>query len=226
LHGTGATSWRNSKWLALGEITVVILILIADRFHYVPVSNTPFIFLLGCISLWLRRKWWKGLGLAWFHNWRRTLGYGVVAGVGMELFQLFISQPLLVWLTGQQPHLDEFKFLIGRPLRLALVIPLIWVLAAFGEEMVHRGYLMNRVADLGNQTRLGWFASLIVVNVLFGICHSYQGITGVLDEGLMGLLLGLIYLGCGHNLSVPIVAHGVQDTIDALLIVLGVYPGM
>ena len=49
---------------------------------------------------------------------------------------------------------------------------------------------------------------------------------GVIDEGLMGLLLGLMYLGSGRNLAVPIVAHGVQDTIDILLIFLGRYPGL
>jgi membrane protease YdiL (CAAX protease family) len=48
----------------------------------------------------------------------------------------------------------------------------------------------------------------------------------VIDEGLMGLLLGLMYLGSGRNLAVPIVAHGVQDTIDMLLIFRGKYPGL
>ena len=56
--------------------------------------------------------------------------------------------------------------------------------------------------------------------------HSYQGITGIIDEGLMGVLLGLMYLGTGNNLSVPVIAHGVADTVDALLIFLGTYPGM
>jgi hypothetical protein len=34
-----------------------------------------------------------------------------------------------------------------------------------------------------------------------------MGITGVIDEGLMGLLLGAIYLGTGRSLAVPIIAH-------------------
>jgi membrane protease YdiL (CAAX protease family) len=42
----------------------------------------------------------------------------------------------------------------------------------------------------------------------------------------MGLLLGLIYLRTGRNLAVPIVAHGIQDSIDFVLIFLGKYPGM
>jgi CAAX protease family protein len=92
--------------------------------------------------------------------------------------------------------------------------------------MVWRGYLMNRVADLGKNKRLAWIVSLVAVNMAFGYAHSYQGITGIIDEGLMGALLGLFYLGTGCNLSVPIIAHGVADTVDLLLIFLGKYPGM
>ena len=97
---------------------------------------------------------------------------------------------------------------------------------AFGEEMAWRGYLMNRIADLGKHTRLAWIVSLVTVNVAFGYAHSYQGITGIIDEGLMGVLLGVLYLGTGCNLSVPIIAHGIADTVDLLLIFSGKYPGM
>ena len=42
----------------------------------------------------------------------------------------------------------------------------------------------------------------------------------------MGLLLGAMYLGTGRTLAVPIIAHGIQDSIDLVLIFLGKYPGM
>ena len=92
--------------------------------------------------------------------------------------------------------------------------------------MVYRGYLMNRVADLLNRTRGAWIVSLFAVHVGFGLLHAYQGLTGAIDEGLMGILLGLMYLRTGRNLAVPIIAHGIQDTIDFVLIFFGKYPGM
>jgi uncharacterized protein len=79
---------------------------------------------------------------------------------------------------------------------------------------------MNRVAGLGKHTRMASIISLVGVNVAFGYAHSYQGITGIIDEGLMGVVLGLFYLGTGCNLS------GVANTVDLLLIFLGKYPGM
>src|SRR5208283_4406022 len=142
---------------------------------------------------------------------------GLAAGLLLEGFELFVSQPILVKVLGKQPDLEDFRPLIGN-LKLTLIfLALTWTLAAFGEEMVYRGYLMNRVADLFNRTRGAWVISLIGVHVAFGVAHAYQGWTGIIDEGLSGLLLGIIYLRTGRNLAVPIVAHGIGDTIDMVL---------
>ena len=215
-------AWRQSKWLILVELAIVGLIFVADAHHLIPVSKTPFLFLLAWISLRLRGLRWRDVGLLRFSNWRTTLLLGVGGGILMELIELFLSQPLLIRLTGKQPDLSDFYALRGNLKLTGLALALTWTLAAFGEEMVWRGYLMNRVADLGNRSRLAWAASLVLVNVGFGFAHSYQGITGIIDEGFMGLLLGLLYLAT--NLSVPIVAHGVADTIDVLLLFTGKYP--
>jgi membrane protease YdiL (CAAX protease family) len=224
--GVAASDWRQSKWLAMAEFVLVALILVADARHLIPFSKTPFLLALASISLWTRKTGWRSIGLTPYRSWKITLGLGVAAGVLMEGFELFVSQPLLVKVLKKQPDFSVFRPLIGN-LKLTLIfLALAWALAAFGEEMVYRGYLMNRVADLLNRTRRAWIVSLIAVHVAFGLAHIYQGATGAIDEALMGVLLGLIYLRTGRNLSVPIVAHGVADSIDFILIFLGKYPGM
>jgi membrane protease YdiL (CAAX protease family) len=221
-----ATDWRRSKWLAVGELIVVGLIFVADFRHLIPFSKTPFLLLFGWISLWARKIGWRRIGLIRYRSWKLTLGWGVAAGLLLEGFQLFVSQPILVKVLGKQPDLEDFRPLIGN-LKLTLIfLALTWTLGAFGEEMVYRGYLMNRVADLFNRTRRAWIISLIAVHFAFGLAHAYQGVTGIIDEGLSGLLLGMIYLRTGRNLSVPIIAHGIGDSIDFVLIFLGKYPGM
>jgi len=225
---TGGTShgWRQSKWLAILELILVVLIFVADARHLIPFSKTPFLLALGWISLWVRKVSWRRIGLTPYRSWKITLALGVAAGILMEGFELFISQPMLVKILGKQPDLEVFRPLIGNIKVTLIFLALAWVLAAFGEEMVYRGYLMNRVADLFNRTRSAWVISLIAVHVAFALAHIYQGATGAIDEGLMGLLLGLIYLRTCRNLSVPIVAHGVADSIDFILMFMGKYPGM
>ncbi|HEY4979326.1 MAG TPA: type II CAAX endopeptidase family protein [Candidatus Acidoferrum sp.] len=220
------SKWRKSKWLVIVELLIVALVFLADFHHLIVFSKTPYLLLFGWISLRVRRMRWRDVGLSLFRNWKSTLGWGIATGLLLEGFQLFISQPILVRVLGKQPDLEDFRPLIGN-LKLTLIyVVLAWVLAGFGEEMVYRGYLMNRVADLFNRTRTAWIISLIGVHVAFGIAHAYQGWTGIIDEGLAGFLFALIYLRTGRNLAVPIIAHGLGDTIDFILIFLGKYPGM
>ena len=218
--------WRQSKWLAVAELIVVALIFYADFKHHIIFSKTPYLLLFGWLSLRVRKLRWRDVGLKRFRSWKTTIALGIAAGILLESFELFVSQPLLVKYLHKQPDLEVFRDLNGNLKMTLLFIALAWTLAAFGEEMVYRGYLMNRVADLLNRTRPAWVISLIVVHLGFGLAHAYQGWTGIIDEGLMGLLLGIIYLRTGRNLFVPIIAHGISDTIDFILIFLGKYPGM
>jgi membrane protease YdiL (CAAX protease family) len=214
---------RSPRFLAPIELGIVVAILVGER--YLPVSKTPYLFVLAWISLRLRRLRWRDLGFERPRSWLMTLGVGVLAGLGMEALELFVTQPLLIRLTGRKPDFSEFFALHGNAKLLLIGFAFVWTLAAFGEEMVWRGYLMNRVAGLIGRTRNAWIVSLILVNAAFGVAHRYQGITGILDETLMGVLLGLIYLGTRRNLTAAIVAHGVADTVDLFLFFLGHYPG-
>jgi membrane protease YdiL (CAAX protease family) len=46
------------------------------------------------------------------------------------------------------------------------------------------------------------------------------------QETFSGAMLGLLYLASGRNLTVPIVAHGVSNTLAAGLIYFDRYPGV
>ena len=204
---------------------MVALIFVADFKHLILFSKTPYLLLFGWISLWVRKISWRDVGLKLYRSWKTSIALGIAAGVLLEGLELFITQPLLVKWLGKQPDLEVFRALHGNLKWTLIALAGAWTLAAFGEEMVYRGYLMNRVADLLNRTRSAWIISLIAVHLAFGLAHAYQGLTGIIDEGLSGLLLGVIYLRTGRNLSVPIIAHGIADSIDFVLIFFGKYPG-
>jgi membrane protease YdiL (CAAX protease family) len=217
---------RDSPWLVAVEFAIVVALFVADFKHHVYFSKTPFLFLLGWISLRWRGLGWRDVGLARPANWRRTIAMGVVCGVGMELLELFVTQPLLVKLTGKMPDFSDLGELHGNWKLTLLFIALSWTLAAFGEEMVYRGYLMNRVAGLFRKPKVAWTISLVVVSFVFGLGHIDQGVTGQVENMIDGLLLGVIFLATGCNMWAAIIAHGVTDTVDILLMYLGKYPGV
>src|SRR2546422_2750571 len=68
-QGSSAAGWRESKWLALFELAIVALIFIADWRHLIPFSKTPFILLVGWISLRLRKVGWRTVGFARYRSW-------------------------------------------------------------------------------------------------------------------------------------------------------------
>jgi membrane protease YdiL (CAAX protease family) len=221
-----SSSWRQSKRLALAELGLVALLFVADKYHLVPLTKTPFLLLLAWVSLRVRRVRWKDIGLTRNNSWRMTLAVGVGAGLGLELFQLFVTQPLLVSLIGKPPDLSDFRSVTGNVKLTLLLVVASWTLAAFGEELAWRGYVMNRVADLGRNAWFIWMVSLLVTSLAFGFSHTDQGLTGQIEESIAGGLLAALYLATDRNLAVPILAHGAADTLDFVLIFLGKYPGM
>ena len=85
---------------------------------------------------------------------------------------------------------------------------------------------MKRIAQLFGESQWAWVLSLILASVLFGWGHTEQGISGWVQEGISGFLLGVLFLAAGKNLVLPIVAHGVSNSLAFTLIYFGNYPGL
>ncbi len=193
---------------------------------WVPVSKTPALLAVAWASLRLRGVSWRSLGFAPPQLWTRALALGAAAGAAMWALEFFVTQELLVALTGEYPDLHEFDALVGNLPLLLVLLAANFVLAALGEELVWRGYALPRVAGLLGGTRAAWLASLVLVNAGFGLAHLYQGVTGVVETALAGALLGALYLASGRNLVVPMAAHFVSNAIDFAVIYAGRYPGV
>lgn len=90
-----------------------------------------------------------------------------------------------------------------------------WLLVSLSagvcEEVLYRGFLMHYLSgSLAGSPALGSARALLISSTVFGLSHTYQGITGVFRTGLSGLLLGLATLLTG-NLLVPIMLHILFD---------------
>lgn len=208
------------------ELALVGAIFWADQQGYVPLSKTPFLLLVAWGSMRLRGVGWRAAGLSLPANWRRLALIGVAVGVAMWLLEFFVTMPVLRQLLGYWPDLTTFNDLVGSLELLAIYLALNWVLAAFGEEMVWRGWALPRVAQFCGTGTRAWVVALVVVNLGFGLAHLYQGPSGIIQATVAGVLLGILYLATGRNLVAPVLAHGISNSIDFTVMYLGLYPGV
>lgn len=215
----------NAFRLAI-EIVVFVAVVVADAYGLVPITQTIFLLPLIWLMLRLSGERWSEIGFARPDSFGRAIGVGVLAGVLMELFAVYITTPLISSFFGTEPNYSEFKEIRGNLVLLFVFLGLSWTLAAFGEEICFRGFLMNRLARILGESRVAWLAALLLSSILFGWGHTEQGVSGWIQEGLSGLILGVLFLLAKRNLVVPIVAHGVSNTLAFILIYFGRYPGL
>jgi len=208
------------------EIAVFVAVVVADAYGLVPITQTIFLLPLIWIMLRLRGERWSEIGFARPDSFWWFIVVGVLAGVLMELFAVYVTTPLISAFFGVEPNYSELKDIRGNLTLLFLFIGLSWTLAAFGEEICFRGFLMKRLAQVFGESQVGWIVALLLSSVLFGWGHTEQGVSGWIQEGLSGLILGILFLSAKRNLVVPIVAHGVSNTLAFVLIYFGRYPGL
>lgn len=217
---------RAGPRLFILEFAAFAAIFWADWAGYIPLSKTPALFIAAWIFMAFRGVTWASVGFSFPAKWRRLALVGLAGGVAYFLLEFFGTQQLLLRLTGELPDLHEFDDVVGNLELLLIYICLNFVLAALGEELVWRGYALPRVAALFGGGRAAWFGALILVNVGFGLAHTYQGLPGVIEAAVGGVFYGALYLATGRNLIAPMVGHFTSNTIDFVLMYLGLYPGV
>jgi len=214
---------RDNRLIIATELLIAVIL---QTLHAVRVISAAiiFLFVIGWLSLWLRKSGWRHLGLNRPASWLRTIGIGAIVGLVYQAVSLWLIVPLLHQLTNEPLDLSQFAPLRANVSLLIIYLTVSWTIAAFGEEMAYRGYLLNRVADLFGHSRASWVVGLIGSSALFGFGHAYQGITGILETFLFACVMAGLYLAGRRNLWLPVIAHGVYDTVAVVLIFLGLYP--
>lgn len=209
------------------QIAGFVAIIAADAMGYVPLTQTLFHLPFVWLAMWWMSSKWAEIGWRLPVSIVRTIAVGVVLGVAMELFAVLVTTPLISGMFGVEPDYSDLADIRGNLPLLFIFLALSWTLAAFGEEVCFRGFLQNRLETLfGGQGRFQTYLALFVGSLVFGLGHTEQGVSGWIQEGLSGFLLGLMFILSGRSLALPITAHGVSNTLAFVLIYLGKYPGL
>lgn len=217
---------EKHKWITFIEIVITVFVVIAIELGWINQFIIFLVFIFAWLSLWLRGKGWSDFGLKKPQSWKRTLFLALFVGIVFQALSLYVVEPFLGKLTGNIPDVSVFRPLVGNVPQLFFFLGVSWTFAAFGEEMIYRGYFMHRFADLFYRSNTGFIIGVILSNLLFGFGHMYQGLSGMIITGLTGLLFAGLFFATNRNLWAAILAHGIYDTVGFLMLFLGVYPGI
>ena len=215
------TSPRQRAWAVMELLCAAALVVGANVVDVVPISETPWLVALGWLSLRRRGLNWRAVGFRRPDSWITTIASALLAAIALQLLSEYVIEPI----TGR-PDLSDFRSLVGNLPAALGMMALVWTLAAFGEEMAYRGYVLERAAALGDHAPAAYTSAVVVVSLLFGLGHFYQGLAGVIGSSVSGLFFGVLYLVGRRNLWLPILAHGCSDTIGLVLIYFGLAPGL
>ena len=211
----------------VAEIAIVFAVMLSVK----EVADNMAITGAGSIAMWcgiivatvlLRRRnqSWRGLGLVLptgYREWGITVGLALVAVVSVIVFMVFILAPIsdyFGWVTPADAP-DRFAFLLGKPyLFVAYLVGVVWFGAALGEELLMRGFVLNRLADFLGRNRLGWTLAIVMHAIFFGLLHIYQGVPGMVGTGVVALIFAVIYLLGKRRLLPVIIGHGIINTIS------------
>jgi hypothetical protein len=128
------------KIVSAVELLLAIAVILLDLF-------IPTLVILGLIvlSLLIRRENISALGFKRPEHALRMAGTILALVIVWNLLQLSLFVPVLEHLTGTTQDLSAFENLKGNLGNLLFYLLLTWSLAAFGEEIVYRGYLQKRI---------------------------------------------------------------------------------
>ncbi|WP_394748849.1 CPBP family intramembrane glutamic endopeptidase [Spongiimicrobium salis] len=172
---------------------------------------------------YLQKTTWEKIGLGRPKSWLKTIGLGVLLTWGiLACFHWFLTPMLLEWFPMATKDISRFDTLRGNEWLLIAAIVSSWITAGFAEELIWRGYILKHTALLLGNTSFSWGFSLVLSALAFGALHFYQGPLGMLQTGLVGMILGIIYICNGKkNLWLNILIHGLIDTISMIGLYLG-----
>jgi membrane protease YdiL (CAAX protease family) len=226
---------------SIGWIVFIVQV-VMGKFHVPELVVEVFIPTGIMLFTWGLIRWrgdrWANFGLKRPENMKKAIG----VFLGLLLF-IWFTVTFTEWL-GIKRDLSQFEFIRGNPFLLVYFVIYVLIFAGFYEEIMFRGFLMVRLAQIfGGCMRLhqvtnenrhkrtaqhigppchgAWYLAIIMQGVFFGFVHAYQGLNGIIITGVAGMIMGATYLLAGRNLWPLILAHGVYDAIRMISFYFG-----
>jgi membrane protease YdiL (CAAX protease family) len=168
------------------------------------------------------------LAVVWYLYGRplANVGFTTPSGtgfwIGLGVVTLVIAYLLYAWreskhekdgkLLAQLESLGDLIHFLPQTKRDLNYFVAASITAGTVEEIIYRGFVLWYLSFL-----MPLWAAILLSSIIFGCGHGYQGISGGIKTGLVGLAFALLYVGTG-SIWLPIIAHILLDIIQGAAI--------
>ena len=173
--------------------------------------------LVGIVLVW-ERKSLASLGFKDLNASVLFTGVGLGGFLMVAIFAWSLISPLLLGDRGPANGATASKLPPGFYLWFA---PFALITASLAEEIVYRGYAMERMLRIG----VGPITTVIVTQIAFALYHLKDGMSSVILVGTIGSLFALYYIWT-RNLWVTIIGHFFVDAMAIIGYVFGIRPNI
>ena len=163
---------------------------------------------LTALALWTNQgRSWELLGVVQPHGWRLGLGIGIVlAAVGLLTLQLWSVRRLpRERRIAARPKLGSLEFMLPHTAGEEGWFVALSLTAGFCEELLYRGYLPWFFTPW-----LGRPLAMLLIVLVFGASHLYQGRSGAIKATIAGAVMAAIVLATG-SLIPAMITHALVD---------------
>ena len=139
----------------------------------------------------------------------RSLIVCILASAGFMLGSIVMAN-----ISGMPESADmsNYEYLQNNVFMLILTLLGVYIISSFGEEVIYRAFLINRLSELGLDSKFGKVVAVAISAIIFGLAHYEWGLTGIVSTAFMGFVMGLFYLKY-DNLWILVLAHAYMDTL-------------
>jgi membrane protease YdiL (CAAX protease family) len=229
---------QTNRLFKIGDILVLFIAVFAFLKFLIPLVGDNLIFkqavvwvanVFILIYIWaglkLRGESWKDFGLTFKSiSWREGMKVFLLSLLVfiLALTGFIIGSIVMANITGipENANMGGYGYLKDNIGMLLLTLAGVYIVSSFGEEVIYRAFLINRISELGQGTKKSTIIAVILSSIIFGLVHYDWGPMGIVQTGFMGLALGICYIKLKKRLWILILAHAYMDTILMIQIYL------
>jgi hypothetical protein len=191
-----------------GPIGIVAIIIVLGGSFFLTLLGV----VLASVWVWLSNTSWRTMGFVRPKSWIRTVIIGCLFGVAFKLVMKAIVMPLL----GGPAINPAYHYLAGNSAALPGMLFVVIVAAGFGEELLFRSYMFERLGRLLGSSPKGLI--ILITSAVFGLAHyREQGLAGMEQAMMTGVVFGTIFALTG-SIFLPMILHAAFDVAAVAII--------